>query len=96
MLPILKEIVEILFQSGLIQILISTETFSMGVNMPAKCVVFTSIQKWDGERFRMLEGAEYVQMSGRAGRRGKDTSGIVITMLDPQTDVGKYQKLLTS
>ena len=42
----------------------------------------------------MLEGSEYVQMSGRAGRRGKDVSGIVVTMLDPQSDVGKYQRLL--
>ena len=52
MLPILKEIVEILFYSGLIKILISTETFSMGVNMPAKCVVFSTIRKWDGDMFR--------------------------------------------
>ena len=52
MLPILKEIVEILFQSGIIKILISTETFSMGVNMPAKCVVFSTIKKWDGDMFR--------------------------------------------
>lgn len=54
MLPILKEIVEILFQSGLIKILISTETFSMGINMPAKCVVFSTIRKWDGDQFRQL------------------------------------------
>lgn len=64
--------------------------------MPAKCVVFTSIQKWDGEQFRMLEGSEYVQMSGWAGRWGKDTFGIVITMLEPQSDVAKYQRLLQS
>lgn len=44
----------------------------------------------------MLEGSEYVQMSGRAGRRGKDTFGIVITMLEPQSDVAKYQRLLQS
>lgn len=44
----------------------------------------------------MLEGSEYVQMSGRAGRRGKDSFGIVITMLEPQSDVGKYQRLLQS
>ena len=52
MLPILKEIVEILFQSGLIKILISTETFSMGINMPAKCVVFSTLRKWDGDTYR--------------------------------------------
>ena len=52
MLPILKEIVEILFQSGLLKILVSTETFSMGVNMPAKCVVFSTIWKFDGDTYR--------------------------------------------
>lgn len=96
MLPILKEIVEILFQSGLIKILISTETFSMGVNMPAKCVVFSTIRKWDGESFRQLSGSEFVQMSGRAGRRNTDKKGIVITMLDKGTDVSKFWKMLKS
>ena len=94
MLPILKEIVEILFQSGLIKILISTETFSMGVNMPAKCVVFSTLRKWDGESFRQLLGSEFVQMSGRAGRRNTDKKGIVITMLDKGTDVSKFWKML--
>ena len=46
LLPILKEIVEILFQEGLLKCLFSTETFSMGLNMPAKTVVFTSVRKW--------------------------------------------------
>lgn len=54
MLPILKEIVEILFQSGMLKILVSTETFSMGVNMPAKCVVFSTIRKFDGDQYRQL------------------------------------------
>ena len=54
----------------------------MGVNMPAKCVVFSKIRKWDGDQFRQIQGSEFVQMSGRAGRRGKDKKGIVITMLD--------------
>ena len=47
-LPILKEIVEILFSEGLIKALFATETFSIGINMPAKTVVFTNTRKWDG------------------------------------------------
>ena len=52
LLPIIKEVIEILFQEGLIKVLFSTETFSMGVNMPAKTVIFTSIRKFDGEKTR--------------------------------------------
>lgn len=94
MLPILKELVEILFQMGLLKVLISTETFSMGVNMPAKCVVFSSVQKFDGEEFRVLSGSEFVQMSGRAGRRGKDKKGVVITMVDDSTNMKQYELML--
>lgn len=82
MLPLLKETVEVLFQAGLLKILFSTETFSMGINMPAKTVVFTSVRKFDGEVFRWIGGGEYIQMSGRAGRRGLDKKGITILMID--------------
>ena len=67
LLPILKEVIEILFQEGLIKCLIATETFSMGLNMPAKTCVFTNVRKWDGENFRWVSSGEYIQMSGRAG-----------------------------
>lgn len=87
MIPILKELVEILFQLGVLKALISTETFSLGINMPARCVVFSSVQKWDGEVFRVLSGSEFVQMAGRAGRRGLDPKGVVITMLDETVDL---------
>lgn len=50
--------------------------------MPAKTVVFTSLFKFDGENTRSLSGSEYIQMSGRAGRRGKDKIGIALLMLD--------------
>ena len=82
LLPILKEIVELLFGEGLIKILFSTETFSIGLNMPARTVIFTSVRKFDGEGNRWLTSGEYVQMSGRAGRRGIDTHGLAIAMID--------------
>ena len=46
------------------RLLFATETFSMGVNMPARTVVFTSLTKWDGETFRPPTAAEYTQMAG--------------------------------
>ena len=119
LLPILKELVELLFQEGLlkvhahvprhdpastacvcldglapsswvpqaarcsalscccphVQVLFATETFSTGLNMPAKTVVFTSVRKFDGGGFRWVSSGEYIQMSGRAGRRGLDDRG---------------------
>ncbi|ORY36514.1 antiviral helicase [Rhizoclosmatium globosum] len=86
LLPILKEVIEILFQEGLIKVLFATETFSIGLNMPAKTVVFTSVKKWDGVGTRYLSGGEYIQMSGRAGRRGLDDRGIVILMIDEKIE----------
>ncbi|KIJ66348.1 hypothetical protein HYDPIDRAFT_86124 [Hydnomerulius pinastri MD-312] len=78
LLPIVKEVVEILFARGLVKILFATETFAMGVNMPAKCVVFSNTRKHDGRSFREILPGEYTQMAGRAGRRGLDTTGTVI------------------
>lgn len=82
LLPILKETIEILFGEGLLKALFATETFAMGLNMPARTVVFTSSRKFDGKNFRVLTSGEYIQMSGRAGRRGLDDKGIVILMVD--------------
>jgi len=86
LLPILKETIEILFQEGLIKVLFATETFSIGLNMPAKTVVFTSVRKFDGTTQRWVTPSEFVQMSGRAGRRGIDDRGIVIMMIDEQME----------
>lgn len=86
LLPILKEVIEILFQEGYIKVLFATETFSIGLNMPAKTVVFTNVRKYDGVNFRWVSGGEYIQMSGRAGRRGLDDRGIVILMIDEQME----------
>ncbi|KRY35201.1 Helicase SKI2W, partial [Trichinella spiralis] len=79
-LPLMKEIVEMLFQEGRVRVLFATETFSMGINMPAKTVVFNSIDKHDGRTVRLLNPGEYTQMAGRAGRRGLDSSGTVILL----------------
>ncbi|KAJ9072343.1 ATP-dependent RNA helicase mtr4 [Entomophthora muscae] len=86
LLPVLKEVIEILFQEGLIKVLFATETFSIGLNMPAKTVVFTSVRKFDGTALRWVSSGEYIQMSGRAGRRGLDARGIVIMMMDEKIE----------
>jgi ATP-dependent RNA helicase DOB1 len=82
LLPILKETIEILFSEGLLKALFATETFSMGLNMPARTVLFTACRKFDGKEIRWITSGEYIQMSGRAGRRGLDDKGIVILMID--------------
>ena len=73
--PILKEMVELLYSKGYIKLLFATETFSVGINMPTKSVIFTDINKFDGNSNRILYAHEYVQMAGRAGRRGLDKIG---------------------
>jgi antiviral helicase SKI2 len=78
LLPIIKEIVEILFAKTLIKVLFATETFAMGLNLPTRTVVFSGYRKHDGREFRNLLPGEYTQMAGRAGRRGLDTVGSVI------------------
>ena len=70
LIPILKEIIEILYSKGLVKILFATETFAIGVNMPTKTVLFTELEKYDNDGLRDLRSDEYLQMSGRAGRRG--------------------------
>lgn len=78
LLPILKEIVEIIFSKGLIKVLFATETFAIGINMPTKTVVFLDVTKNNGTLVRPLYVEEFKQMAGRAGRRGLDTLGHVI------------------
>ncbi|KAI9851279.1 MAG: hypothetical protein M1838_004113 [Thelocarpon superellum] len=78
LLPIVKEVVEILFARTLVKVLFATETFAMGLNLPTRTVVFSGFRKHDGRSFRDLLPGEYTQMAGRAGRRGLDTVGSVI------------------
>lgn len=92
-LPILKEVVELLFQRGYVKLLFATETFAMGVNMPARTVVFDSYKKHDGKELRPILPAEYTQMAGRAGRRGLDKHGKVILLC--KTDVPNDMLLKT-
>jgi superfamily II RNA helicase len=81
LVPILKETVEIIFSKGYIKLLFATETFSVGLNMPTKTVIFLELNKPDPAQEggnRPLLTDEFLQMAGRAGRRGKDTRGYVI------------------
>ena len=76
----------------LLQALFATETFAMGLNMPARTVVFTAMMKWDGETNRFMSSGEYIQMSGRAGRRGKDDRGMCIMMIDEKMEAANCRQ----
>ena len=96
LLPLLKEIVELLFARGFIKVLFATETFSVGLNMPTKTVVFLELRKFSDDGMRLLRPDEYIQMAGRAGRRGKDTQGLVLyEPLREPVDAAELKGLLT-
>jgi superfamily II RNA helicase len=95
MLPIDKEIVERLFTTGLVRLLFATETFALGVNMPARTVVFHALRKFDGVDFAPLRTRDYRQMSGRAGRQGMDRVGHVFSVVDPERDTWRDLERLT-
>ncbi len=96
LLPIIKETVEELFSQGLIKVLYTTETFAVGINMPAKTVCFASLRKYDGISFRLLNTKEYFQIAGRAGRRGIDKEGFVISMIfRPKFRYAEVKRLTT-
>lgn len=80
LLPIMKEVVEILFSTGAIRVLFATETFAMGLNMPTRTVVLRTLRKYSSEQRGHVDIStnEYIQMSGRAGRRGYDLRGTVV------------------
>eukprot|EP00477_Mikrocytos_mackini_P002233 GAHX01002464.1.p1 GENE.GAHX01002464.1~~GAHX01002464.1.p1 ORF type:complete len:1015 (-),score=217.59 GAHX01002464.1:24-3068(-) len=89
LLPILKEVTEMLFKWKLIQIIIATETFGMGVNYPAKTVIFDGLFKHDGIQLRGLTANECKQMCGRAGRRGKDTLGEIYIIYNKERKIDR-------
>ena len=79
MLPIFREMIEVLYEQRYIKVLVATETFAIGLNMPTKTVCYTSLYKFD-TKLRSLYPHEFIQMSGRAGRRNIDTIGHVILL----------------
>ncbi|MCM8776087.1 MAG: DEAD/DEAH box helicase [Candidatus Omnitrophica bacterium] len=83
MLPTLKETVEQLFTRRLIKLIFTTETFALGINMPARSVIFDELEKFYGTRFRNLTTRDFYQMAGRAGRRGMDPEGFVYVRIHP-------------
>ena len=85
LLPVLKEIIEELFGEGKLKVLYVTETFAVGINMPAKTVVFDALRKYDGREFRNLNSKEFFQIAGRAGRRGIDIVGYVVVCIKRST-----------
>ena len=78
MIPILREIVELMISKKYIKILFATESFAIGLDCPIKTAIFTGLMKFDGSNERYLLSHEYTQMAGRAGRRGIDTVGHVV------------------
>ncbi len=83
LLPLLKQLVEVLFSQGLMQVVFATDTLALGVNMPARTVVIGRLSKWDGRRRRQLIPNEFQQMAGRAGRRGMDPLGNIVVPNSP-------------
>ncbi|MGB3492777.1 MAG: DEAD/DEAH box helicase [Elainellaceae cyanobacterium] len=79
-LPAWKAFVEELFQQGLIKVVFATETLAAGINMPARTTVISSLSKRTDRGHRLLNGSEFLQMAGRAGRRGMDDMGHVVAV----------------
>lgn len=96
LMPVLREIVEILFAKGYIKLLFATESVAIGLNLPVKTCIFTDIYKHDGNSMRVLQAHEYTQAAGRAGRLGLDTVGHVIHLnnLFRDTSVLAYKTMM--
>ena len=86
MIPTFKEVVEELFQRGLIKAIFATETLALGINMPARSVVLEKLVKWNGETHADITPGEYTQLTGRAGRRGLDVEGHAVVVWHPGID----------
>ncbi|WP_029137703.1 DEAD/DEAH box helicase [Nakamurella lactea] len=86
MLPKYRRLVEKLAQSGLLKVICGTDTLGVGINVPIRTVLLTSLSKYDGRRTRLLSAREFHQIAGRAGRAGFDTSGDVV-VLAPEHEI---------
>src|SRR5215510_15097561 len=86
MLPTFKEVVEELFEAGLVRAVFATETLALGINMPARTVVIERLDKWNGDTHAALTPGEYTQLTGRAGRRGIDVEGHAVVLWHPGMD----------
>jgi superfamily II RNA helicase len=96
LLPTWKVLVERLFQQGLVKVVFATETLAAGINMPARTTVLSSITKRGDNGHRPLTASEFLQMSGRAGRRGMDRQGHVVVVASPFQTVAEAQRLATA
>jgi antiviral helicase SKI2 len=94
MIPLLKEVVEILLIQGFLKVVFCTSTFSMGLNVPARCTAFRDLHRFNGTDFVQLTPGEYIQMSGRAGRRGKDTTGTAMIICAKEVPEEAYLRQL--
>ena len=95
-LPAWKELIEELFQQGLVKVVFATETLAAGINMPARSTVIASLSKRTERGHRPLMGSEFLQMAGRAGRRGLDSRGYVVTVQSRFEGVREAGQLATS
>ncbi|MGF1536030.1 MAG: DEAD/DEAH box helicase [Elainellaceae cyanobacterium] len=95
-LPAWKGLVEQLFQQGLIKVVFATETLAAGINMPARSTVISSLSKRTDRGHRLLNGSEFLQMAGRAGRRGMDEVGYAVTVQTRFEGPGEASYLVTS
>ncbi|TAF05766.1 MAG: RNA helicase [Nostocales cyanobacterium] len=95
-LPAWKVLVEELFQQGLIKVVFATETLAAGINMPARTTVISTLSKRTDNGHRLLKASEFLQMSGRAGRRGMDLQGYVVTLQTPFEGAKEAAYLATS
>lgn len=96
LLPGLKNLIERLFQKGLIKVVFATETLAAGINMPARTTIISSISKRTDDGHRLLTANEFLQMSGRAGRRGMDEIGYVVIVGTPFQTPEEVYNLATS
>jgi superfamily II RNA helicase len=95
-LPAWKELIEELFQQGLVKVVFATETLAAGINMPARSTVIAALSKRTERGHRPLMGSEFLQMAGRAGRRGLDSKGYVVTVQSRFEGVREAGQLATS